>query len=231
VLELEQRTGQYRRVSPDKPQEFEVNSYFGINTSLQDVYVTAPRLDFALFHRLVRYQIANSLSTLSSSKNFLCLMDNAVYKVGLTRDDCFAPLVDWVQSQSNPDVRLAPPLRLWHHYNNASVIYRNRETSETFTVVIGTSKEFCSEPQAFLAGIMDNIGKDITAAEIQHNVFKEKRHSLTDLSTKMLVKHLDFGKQVILSVNVTQQQADESTGNVAWFQNFRLWVVVKESGI
>jgi hypothetical protein len=71
------------------------------------------------------------------------------------------------------------------------------ETAESFTVVIGTSQKFRSEPQAFLVGIVDDMGPDIYVAEVLDDFFQYNSHSLTDLSTQMLVKHLSSGKQVI----------------------------------
>jgi hypothetical protein len=128
VLELEQRTGQYRRVSPNELEEYKVDSYLTYRVTLQNVYVAAPRPDFALSLRPVRYQIANSSSTPSSPKFFLCLTDDAVRKAGFTQLDYSQLEVDWGQPRSNPDVRASPGLQLWHHNKESSVMYRNKET-------------------------------------------------------------------------------------------------------
>jgi hypothetical protein len=61
-------------------------------------------------------------------------------------------------------------------------------------VVIGASQKFCSKPQGFLVGIVDDISPDTSAAVVLDEIFKHNSHSLTDLSTQMLVKLLNSGK-------------------------------------
>jgi hypothetical protein len=230
-LGLEKRAGQYRRDSPNQLYEIEIDSYLGYKVTLQDVYVASPRLDFALSLRPVRYQIADSSSILPYPEFFLCLMDDAVHKAGFTPVGYSPPEVDWGQLRSNPHKGASPGLRLWHHNKDSAVIYRNERTCDSFAVVIGTSQKFRSEPQGFMVGIVDDISSDTSATMVLEKFFKHSSHSLTDLSTQMLVKPLKSGKQVILSVNVIREQADVSPITVASFQNFRLWVVVNEAKI
>jgi len=123
------------------------------------------------------------------------------------------------QSRNNLHSPASPGLLLWNHDRDSAVIYKNAKTGESFAVLIATSQKRLSEPQGFLVGILDDINPDTFSEQAVDEFFKHDSHSLTDLSTQMLVKFLRSGKQVILSVN---------TFNVGSQQNFRLWVVLKE---
>jgi DNA polymerase IIIc chi subunit len=149
-------------------------------------------------------------------------MEDAVYKAG------FTPVLHMPQAEmlelpeSNPDIQAKLVFRLWNHDQESAVIYRNPETDESFAVIIATSQKFRSIPQRFLVGIVDGISPGISETAIVDDFFKDDNHSLTDLSTRLLVKFLRSGRQVILSMNAF------SVGSTL---HFKLWVVVEESKI
>jgi hypothetical protein len=167
--------------------------------------------------------MASSSSASSSPEFSLFLTDDAVLKAGFTRADYSPSELKWWQPQSENVARASLGLRLWCDDNESSIMYRNKETSDSFTVVIGTSQKFRASPQTFMAGVVDDMGPDATAAEVLEDFLDDKSQSMTDLSTQVLVTRMSSGKQVILSVNITKEDAEASS------QNFRLWVVVKET--
>jgi hypothetical protein len=214
---LDRGLGQYLRGIPESPYEIKLDSLF--RTTLVDVYMAQPRLDFALSHRPVRYQL-KGFSDLSNSDSSVYLMEDAVYKAGFT-PDLYMPQAEMLElPEGNPDLQARRVVRLWNHDQESAVIYRNPKTDESFAVIIATSQKFRSMPQRFLVGIVDGISPGISETAIVDDFFKDNNYSLTDLSTRLLVKFLPSGRQVVLSVNAF------SEGSAL---HFKLWVSVQEA--
>ena len=232
LLELEETTGQYRRVGLGEAKEYVIDSLFSYRATLQDVYVAAPRLDFALSLRPVRYQIENLFFTNGPPQSFLTFMDEAaVQEAHFIPVDYYPPKLDWGVIPGTDDVGSSPGLWLWHDDRNSAVIYKHEETAESFAVVIGSDQKFNPEPSEktrFLAAIVDNIDSGTAAKDVLDDFFGDSAWPLTDLSTQMLVKCLISGKKVILSVNANTEKNRVSQKIDLTYQAFRLWVAVKE---
>jgi hypothetical protein len=218
-LVLNKGLGQYLRVLPESPYEIELDSLF--RTTLVDVYLAQPRLNFALSHRPVKYQIGDS-SDLSNSDTSVHLMEDAVYKAGFTPVIYMPPVETLELPESNPGRKARPVFRLWNDDQESVVMYRNPKTEEYFGVKIATSQKFRSLPQGFLVAFMDGIGPDSSEMATAAGFFRHKSQSSTDISTKMLLRSLPSGISVILSVN---------TFFVGSTLHFMLWIVVQESKI
>ena len=107
---------------------------------------------------------------------------------------------------------------LWTNDQDTSVIYHNKNTKESFAVAIRSSRKFSlSSPQVLLVSVVENIGSSHPEETIIQESFE-----FTDLSTRMLVKRLSSGKQVILSVNKF---------DIGSARNFKLWIVIQEPKI
>jgi hypothetical protein len=149
-------------------------------------------------------------------------MDDSVINAG------FSPIIDHLPVENlelpehNPDCQGKTRFRLWNYDQESAVTYLNPLTDESFAVVIATSQKFRSTPQGFLVGIVDDITPGMSARAMVDDFFENNSRSLTDLSTKMLVKPLPSGKQVILSVNTFSVGSD---------LHFKLWVVIQETRI
>jgi hypothetical protein len=218
-LVLDKGLGQYLRDLPESPDEIKLETLF--RTTLVDVYLAQPRLDFALSHRPVRYQL-KGFYDLSNPDTSVYLMEDDVYKAGFT-PVLYMPQAEMLElPEGNPEIQARRVFRLWNHDQESAVIYRNPKTDESFAVIIATSQKFRSIPQRFLVGIVDGISPGISETAIVDDFFKDDNYSLTDLSTRLLVKFLQSGRQVILSVNAFSVRST---------LHFKLWVVVQESKI
>jgi len=218
-LVLDKDLGQYLRVLPESPYEVKLDSLF--RTTLVDVYMAQPRLDFTLSHRPVRYQL-KGFSDLSNSDSSVYLMEDAVYNAGFTPVIYMPPVETLELPGSSPRSKARPVFRLRKGDLESVVIYRNPKTDESFAVKIATSEKFSSGPQGFLVAAIDGLCPDISEMATVASSLRNNSHPLTDISTKMLVKSLPSGTSVILSVN---------TFYVGSTLHFKLWVVVQESKI
>jgi hypothetical protein len=227
-LILDRKSGQYRRYfEPSAKDEVNLDSYTGYKTTLKDVYIAQPRLDFAFSSRPVRYQLG-AASDVPDPEFLLLLKDESARQAGFTLDIPQDPRWQRPAGQPHIQARAELPLGKTNQDHEHVVVYRHKDTNENFAILIKNVSESRPRPFrhiCFWITILINAVKTPVTSEQEHLEWLCDHHSLgslIDLSERMVIKPLPSGKQVILGVNTFAVGKD---------LEFRLTVIVKEPKI
>lgn len=110
---------------------------------------------------------------------------------------------------------------------NCAIIYRDKLTDERFAIYLETA----GGPAIGL--VVDRVSHSTLATDImgRYNNPDELREPWTDLSNGILIKRLESGKQVILSLNAIEDSVVSNGDGLVAVPTYKVWIAVKRPSI
>lgn len=202
---VSEQPGHFLRLSPKELVEIEEPNIVTSALTLEDVFVSSPRLDLAPSLRSVQVPIPKTAF-------LFYLMDKQLRESGFTMSDYAPSSWEWIPDRDSGGVKLRTTIN--PSYNDYGVLVFRSEskiTGEQFAVVM------TGQPQKFLAGIVENSGKSFSAAELLEEYKTGKSRLLLDLSSQLLIKTLEGGTHVVVGLSNLERR---------FFSEMRMWIVV-----
>ncbi|KAH8807715.1 heterokaryon incompatibility protein-domain-containing protein [Xylogone sp. PMI_703] len=197
-----------------------VDSHLGYKVTLHDVYIAQPLPDIARSDRRVRCKPGWDRHDIR-----LYVADETLPSTGFEVVD-YCPLYgDWISS-----VKQTQSPRGKQHFPqhiNCAVIYRDKVTDERFAIYLETA----GGPA--IGVVVDRVSHASTATDImaRYNNPYDLHEPWTDLSQSMLIKRLESGKQVLLSMNAVEDGIVKTPSGPIIVPTYKVWIAVKRPAI